>query len=140
MKTVSIFIAAVSILIAQSAKAKPTVEANRQFAWVEVPGTAIQLSTENPYLTQFSWYMNINRLVREGETIVFEVASPEAQYYRVQGNCRNQQLLVQFQGEFESETKIVYQPVSDSWHTATGLQQRLLNFACSNDGGTSLSR
>lgn len=74
--------------------------------------------------------MNINRVERQGETVIFEVASPEAQYFRLQGNCRTQQLILQYRGEFESETKIVYQPAADTWHPATGVQQQLLNFAC----------
>lgn len=125
--------AATSILIVQSAQAKPIVEAGRRFVWTEVPETLAPSELGNPYAEQLPWYMNINRVERQGDTVVFEVASPEAQYVRLQGNCRTQQLLVQYIGEFESETKIVYQPTADSLHPTTGVQQRLLNFACSRN-------
>ncbi|MCL1468264.1 hypothetical protein [Argonema galeatum] len=130
MNRFSIFMAAASMLVVQSAKIKPIVEAGRQFVWAEVPGTLAPSELGNPYAEQFPWYMNINRVERQGETVVFEVASPEAQYFRLEGNCRNQQLLIEYRGEFESETKIVYQPAADSLHSATGVEQRLLNFAC----------
>ncbi|MBW4668745.1 MAG: hypothetical protein KME60_15280 [Cyanomargarita calcarea GSE-NOS-MK-12-04C] len=133
MKKLPLLLIAFSLLMAQPAIAEKIVESDREFAWKEVPGTLQSSEPGNPKAEQLPWYLNAKNVTRQGDTIVFETVSPEAEYVKFEGNCKTQQLRVQYLGEFQSETKVAYEPAPDFWSSdkATGVQQKLLNSACS---------
>ena len=133
MKKLPLLLIAFPLLIAQPAIAEKIIESDREFTWKEVPGTLQSSEPGNPKAEQLPWYVNAKKLTRQGDTIFFETVSPEAQYVKFEGNCKTQQLRVQYVGQFQSETKIAYEPAPDFWSSdkATGVQKKLLDLTCS---------
>lgn len=133
MKKFPALVAVLSILMAQHATAETIVESDREFVWKEVPGTLAASKPVNNSAEELPWYVNAKKVIRQEGNVIFETVSPEAEYIRFRGNCKNNEILVQYIGKFESEKKVVYEPAPDfwsSWNKPNEIQQKLLNFVC----------
>ncbi|WP_416667360.1 hypothetical protein [Egbenema bharatensis] len=106
------------------------IETESFFTWETVPNALGNPEPGNPDVALEPWYINTRLVIRRGDFVTFEAASPDGQYVQFYGNCQTTQILPQFVGEFLSLTRVRYYPSAAEWQVATDWQAGLLQFAC----------
>ncbi|WP_416670633.1 hypothetical protein [Egbenema bharatensis] len=99
------------------------------FNWEEVSDALSHPEVRNSVALE-PWYINTYPIIRRGDLVTFEAASPDGQYVQFFGNCETTHITPQFIGEFLSPTRIRYYPSQLDWRLATDWRSGLLNFAC----------
>ncbi|MER3431967.1 MAG: hypothetical protein C4288_00685 [Leptolyngbya sp. ERB_1_1] len=90
-------------------------------AWKEVPGTQFDGTA----------YVEINGVQKAGSKITYDVVNAEANYSRVEMNCKTQQFRTVRTGHFESRSRINYKSVNDPWiKPTTAYHKALATFVC----------
>jgi hypothetical protein len=106
------------------------VETDRFFQWAEVPAALDNPEPGNPNIPLEPWYLDLNSLMYRGEILVFEAASPDAQYVLFHGHCQSNYIRAVYEGEFLDTHSIRYYLSSDDWQPAVGSREALLSYAC----------
>jgi hypothetical protein len=106
------------------------IETESFFTWETVPDALGQPEPGNPAVALEPWYINTYLIIRRGDLVTFEAASPDGQYVQFFGNCQTTHIIPQFIGEFLSLTRVRYQPSAAEWQLANDWQLSLLQFAC----------
>jgi hypothetical protein len=123
-------IAPILILTNVQAIAQSTTETDRSFSWAVVPDAMGYTQPGNPHSPMEPWYINTDPIIRRGDLVTFEAASPTAEYVQFLGNCQTWQITPQYIGEFLDNDSIRYQFAQGDWQYATGWRSALLDAAC----------
>lgn len=93
--------------------------------WQEVPNADVgQHSAET--------LMNMNSILREGDSVTFDVTGHRGVYYRMTGQCQTNQVARIRQGLSQGNNRFAYQEIAPNPSAALDWDQRLLSFACQN--------
>lgn len=110
--------------------AQSTVETGRSFSWAVVPDAMGYTQPGNPHSPMEPWYINTYPIIRRGDLVTFEAASPTAEYVQFYGNCQTWQITPQYVGEFLDNDSVRYRFAQVDWQYASGWRSALLNAAC----------
>lgn len=93
--------------------------------WQEVPNADVgQHSAET--------LMNMNSILREGDSVTFDVTGHRGVYYRMTGQCQTNQVARIRQGLSQGNNRFAYQEIAPNPSAALDWDRRLLSFACQN--------
>ena len=113
------------LLIPTSAKAEIAEIINP--SWQEIPGTI------SPGISQYNepTYVNKNRVSESGNILTYDLVESDAGYARIEVNCQTNQYRAIHKGFFESNTRVNYRNIKDTWNYPTdSYKQAILKFIC----------
>lgn len=91
--------------------------------WQVVPGAAVGRHPEETL-------MDTNGIARDGDAVTFDVMGHRGVYYRMEGDCETDQVLLTRRGLSQGLDEFLYESVEPGETEASDWDRRLLAFAC----------
>lgn len=91
--------------------------------WQIVPGAEVGRHPEETL-------MDINGIARDGDAVTFDVMGHRGVYYRMEGDCETDQVLLTRRGLSQGLDEFLYESVEPGETEASDWNRRLLTFAC----------